>query len=334
MPLYPTLEDLLVDQYQYQQNSGRSGHDALPFRSFVEPSAPVYESNSSVPGRIYEAIDENSISPASPEALQYPSLPSYESIAKPSLLKPSPQLPEIATMRLSYPHLPQSANLTHGIRKVILSRIKGKKYGLRMQAVNQGIFVQFVAEGSPASAAGIRFGDQLLQLNDIEVLGMTGQKVMNIMKKSKYEIILMLRDRPLARTITLHKDSAGLLGFSFKDNLITAVMQGTSASRNGLLINQRIVEIDGRNVMAFKNKAMKSCLDDAPMTVTLTLMPADFYDEITKKSVETEQISLMLDLVKFFPGTVRLVKDFCAAVKDPNDVQMIKRQKHDILYHV
>lgn len=29
-------------------------------------------------------------------------------------------------------------------------------------------------------------------------------------------------------------------------------MQETSASRNGLLINQRIVEVDGRNVMAFK----------------------------------------------------------------------------------
>uniref|UniRef100_A0A0R3RSZ8 PDZ domain-containing protein n=1 Tax=Elaeophora elaphi TaxID=1147741 RepID=A0A0R3RSZ8_9BILA len=218
-------------------------------------------------------------------------------------------------MRLTYPHLPQSvafqsylpnkltlleneciiapitsqcsglakANLTHGVRKVILNRIKGKKYGLRMRAVNQGVFIQLVAEGSPAAAAGIRFGDQLLNLNGTEVVGMTGQKVMDLMKKSKHEVILVLRDRPLARTITLHKDAAGLLGFSFKDNLITAVMQETSASRNGLLINQRIIEIDGRNVMAFKNKAMKSCLDDAPMTVTLTLMPAEFYDEITKK---------------------------------------------------
>ncbi|KAL3985722.1 PDZ domain (Also known as DHR or GLGF) family protein [Acanthocheilonema viteae] len=250
--------------------------------------------------------------------LQYPSLPSYfESIAKPQhapVLKSSSPLPEMTAVHLPYPHLPESvaiqpymsnkltsleneciiapitsqcsglakANLTHGVRKVILNRIKGNKYGLKMRAINQGIFVQLVVEGSPAAVAGIRFGDQLLNLNGTEVLGMTGQKVMNIMKKSKHEIILILRDRPLARTITLHKDAAGLLGFSFKDNLITAVMQKTSASRNGLLINQRIIEVDGRNVMAFKNKAMKSCLDDAPMTVTLTLMPAEFYDEITK----------------------------------------------------
>lgn len=45
---------------------------------------------------------------------------------------------------------------------------------------------------------------------------------------------------------------------------------------------------------------MKSCLDDAPMTVTLTLMPAEFYDEITKKSVETEQIPLILNYFQIF----------------------------------
>ncbi|VDN45155.1 unnamed protein product [Gongylonema pulchrum] len=89
----------------------------------------------------------------------------------------------------------------------------------------------------------------------------------------------------MARTITLHKDAVGLLGFSHKDNLITSVMKESSASRNGLLINQRIVEVDGRNVMAFKNKKLKELLEDAPMAVTLTLMPAEFYGELTKKLV-------------------------------------------------
>uniref|UniRef100_A0AAF5PT55 PDZ domain-containing protein n=1 Tax=Wuchereria bancrofti TaxID=6293 RepID=A0AAF5PT55_WUCBA len=318
MPFYPTLEDLLVDQYQYQKYGSCSDHSSQPFHSCKEPSAPLFESNSPIPGRIYETVDENIMSAAPKEMLEYPLLPSYqESITQTqhaSVLKSSAQLPKITTARVPYPHLPQSvavqqymsnsltllendcivatitsqcsglikANLTHGVRKVILNRTKGKKYGLRMRAVNQGVFVQLVADGSPAAAAGIRFGDQLLNLNGTEVLGMSGQKVMDIMRKSKHEVVLMFKDRPLARTITLHKDATGLLGFAFKDNLITAVMQESSASRNGLLINQRIIEVDGQNVMAFKNKAMKSCLDDAPMTVTLTLMPAEFYDEITK----------------------------------------------------
>ncbi|VDP11559.1 unnamed protein product [Onchocerca flexuosa] len=212
----------------------------------------------------------------------YPSLPSYyESISQPEhipVLKPSTQLPEATVMPLPYSHLSQSvavqpymsnmltstesewiiapitsqcygltkANLTHGVRKVILNRTKSKKYGLRMRAVNQGVFVQLVAEGSPAAAAGIRFGDQLLTLNGIEVLGMTGQKLKTMNR------VFISSKGPLARTITLHKDASGLLGFSYKDNLITAVMQDSSASRNGLLINQRIIEVDGRNVMAFK----------------------------------------------------------------------------------
>ncbi|KAM3717036.1 Syntenin-1 [Dirofilaria immitis] len=315
MPLYPTFEDLLVDQYHYEQYDNYSSHDSPPVHSYAKPSAPLYDSSSSTTGRIYEAIDENTVSPVLSKMSGYPALPSYyESISQPqhaSTLKLSEQLPEV---RLPNLHLPQSiavqpymsnrlvslendwiiapitlqcpglakTNLTHGVRKVILNRTKDKKYGLRMRAVNQGVFVQLVAEGSPAAAAGIRFGDQLLNLNGTEVLGMTGQKAMDIMKKSKREVILILRDRPLARTITLHKDTSGVLGFSYKDNLITAVTQDSSASRNGLLINQRIIEVDGRNVIAFKNKAMKSCLDDAPMTVTLTLMPAEFYDEITK----------------------------------------------------
>ncbi|OZC08229.1 hypothetical protein X798_04708 [Onchocerca flexuosa] len=64
--------------------------------------------------------------------------------------------------------------------------------------------------------------------------------------------------KPLARTITLHKDASGLLGFSYKDNLITAVMQDSSASRNGLLINQRIIEIDGRNFGSIINEKTES----------------------------------------------------------------------------
>ncbi|EFO27503.1 hypothetical protein LOAG_00981 [Loa loa] len=160
--------------------------------------------------------------------LEYPSLPSYhESVAQPqhiSMLKPSTQLPEVMTVHLPCPQSVAiqpymsnrlasleneyiiapitsqcsglaKANLTHGVRKVILNRIKGKKYGLKMRAVNQGVFIQLVAEGSPAAAAGIRFGDQLLNLNGTEVLGMTGQKVMDMMKKSKHEVVLMLRDR-------------------------------------------------------------------------------------------------------------------------------------------
>lgn len=37
--------------------------------------------------------------------------------------------------------------------------------------------MQFVSKDSPAAAAGIRFGDQILKVNDKEVVGMEGDKV-------------------------------------------------------------------------------------------------------------------------------------------------------------
>nr|CDQ03323.1 Bm1123 [Brugia malayi] len=65
MPLYPTLEDLLVDQYQYQKYGSCSDHSSQPFHSCAEPSAPVFESDAPIPGQIYETVDENIISAGS-----------------------------------------------------------------------------------------------------------------------------------------------------------------------------------------------------------------------------------------------------------------------------
>ena len=61
----------------------------------------------------------------------------------------------------------------------------------------QGIFVQFVREGSPAALAGLRFGDQILQINGQNVLGLSHDKAMDLMTKSKDpgKILLAVRDR-------------------------------------------------------------------------------------------------------------------------------------------
>ncbi|EJW73694.1 hypothetical protein WUBG_15400, partial [Wuchereria bancrofti] len=39
-----------------------SDHSSQPFHSCKEPSAPLFESNSPIPGRIYETVDENIMS--------------------------------------------------------------------------------------------------------------------------------------------------------------------------------------------------------------------------------------------------------------------------------
>ena len=49
--------------------------------------------------------------------------------------------------------------------------------------------------------------------------------------------------RPFERTLTLHKDSAGQLGFQFKEGKITAIAVNSSSARNGLLIEHNLLEV-------------------------------------------------------------------------------------------
>lgn len=71
-----------------------------------------------------------------------------------------------------------------------------KKVGLRVQAINKGIFVCVVVKNSPAALAGLRFGDQILQINGTLVAGFSVDDVHKLLKKSdKNNISVVVRDR-------------------------------------------------------------------------------------------------------------------------------------------
>ena len=113
------------------------------------------------------------------------------------------------------------------------------KVGLRVKAVNKGVFVCLVARNSPAAMGGLRFGDQILQINGNNVAGFgenkasltnsivsrdyslpqfTKLQVHDIFKRAEVNnIVLAVRDRPFERTVTLHKDSTGHLGFQYRE---------------------------------------------------------------------------------------------------------------------
>lgn len=48
----------------------------------------------------------------------------------------------------------QRAQVTHGIRELILCKDIDKKVGLRVKDINNGIFVTIVVKNSPAALAG------------------------------------------------------------------------------------------------------------------------------------------------------------------------------------
>jgi syntenin-1 len=177
----------------------------------------------------------------------------------------------------------QRAEIKQGVREVVLCKDQDGKIGLRVRAVNKGVFVAFVHAQSPAALVGLRFGDQILQINGENVAGWDTDKATNVIKKAMpTRISMVLRDRPFERTITMQKDSAGTVGFVFKENKITAIVKDSSAARNGLLTEHHMVEVNGQNVVGLKEKEVKAVVDAAGRTVTVTVIPSFIYEHIVK----------------------------------------------------
>lgn len=177
----------------------------------------------------------------------------------------------------------RKAEIRQGIREVTLCKDQNGKIGLRVQAVNKGLFVAFVHDNSAAALAGLRFGDQILQINGENVAGWDTDKSMKFLKKAlPQKITMAIRDRPFERTISMQKDSAGTVGFVFKENKITAIVKDSSAARNGILTEHHMVEVNGQNVVGLKEKEIKAIFDSIPRTVTITIIPSFVYDHIMK----------------------------------------------------
>ena len=61
--------------------------------------------------------------------------------------------------------------------------------------------------------------------------------------------------RPFKRTVTMHKDSSGHVGFVYKSGKISALVKDSSAARNGLLSEHYLCEVNGQNVIGLKVSA-------------------------------------------------------------------------------
>ncbi|XP_032897617.1 syntenin-2 isoform X2 [Amblyraja radiata] len=176
------------------------------------------------------------------------------------------------------------AEIKAGVREVTLCKDQDRKVGLRLRSIDRGIFVQLVQANSPASLVGLRFGDQILQLDGKLCTGWSTDKAHKALKQAPEDkILLIVRDRPFQRTITMHKNSSGHVGFIQKRGKITSIVKDSSAARNGLLTGHNICEINGQNVIGLKDSQIMDVLDTAGTTVTLTVMPKSVYEHMVKR---------------------------------------------------
>ncbi|KAM7090845.1 LOW QUALITY PROTEIN: syntenin-2 [Ciconia maguari] len=176
------------------------------------------------------------------------------------------------------------AEIKPGVREIHLCKDERGKTGLQLKNVDQGIFVQLVKANSPAALVGLRFGDQILQIDGKNCTGWSSDKAQRALKKASPEkIVMVVRDRPFQRTVTVHKDSSGHVGIVVKKGKIVSLAKDSSAARNGLLTHHCICEVNGQNVIGMKDKQLTEVLAGAGNVVTLTIIPTVIYEHMVKR---------------------------------------------------
>ncbi|XP_031832375.1 syntenin-1 [Nomia melanderi] len=284
MSLYPTLEDMKVDQMMKAQQQVESQYNVPPMPQIHNvPSAPPYTSSA----LLYPSPAEYMGLELGEEVIEE-NMPEYSLVSRTStalsITATSGPLAGMVAPLSGQSEGLQRANVTNGIRELILCKDKDGKVGLRVRAVNKGIFVCVVSPNSPAALGGLRFGDQILSINDVSVAGFTMDQVHKMLRDANVNgIRVVVRDRPFERTITMHKDSTGHIGFQFKNGRVTALVENSSAARNGLITDQQILEVNGKNVVGMKDKEITAEIKNGGNIITLTIIPSYIYDHMIKK---------------------------------------------------
>ncbi|XP_030388958.1 syntenin-2 isoform X2 [Gopherus evgoodei] len=274
--LYPSLEDMKVDQtLQAQANAATRAVSGVAEKSEPATAPPVLYPN------LTELGDYMGLLLSSEEVQKDLALVPASDNA--GALVPSSQGVLVAPLTGNNLGL-RRAEIRPGLRELHLCKDERGKTGLQLKSIDQGVFVQLVKANSPASLVGLRFGDQVLQINGKDCAGWSTDKANRALKKAAPEkIVVIVRDRPFQRTVTMHKDSTGHVGFVIKKGKIVSLTKGSSAARNGLLINHYICELNGQNVIGLKDKQILDILATAGSAVTITIIPTVIYEHMVKR---------------------------------------------------
>lgn len=86
--------------------------------------------------------------------------------------------------------------VTNGVREIKVSKSKHGKIGVQLQDKDNGVFITYVESSSPAAGSGLRFGDQILKINDQLTAAYSGSKAMELIRKAPAkDLSIIIRDR-------------------------------------------------------------------------------------------------------------------------------------------
>ncbi|XP_022448523.1 syntenin-2 isoform X2 [Delphinapterus leucas] len=248
--LYPSLEDLKVDQAMQAEARAVPRMPALPGQGTDSEPSVLYPNLSELEGYM-------GLSFSSHEVQQ--NLPQIPEGASAAVSGPSPDQVVAPVSGNSLGVLP--GEVKPGVREIHLCKDERGKTGLRLRAI-----------------------DKILQIDGRNCVGWSTDKAHRVVKKASAEkIVMVVRDRPFQRTVTMHKDSTGHIGFVIKKGKIISLVKGSSAARNGLLINHYVCEVNGQNVIGLKDKEVMEILATAGNVINLAIIPTVIYAHMVRK---------------------------------------------------
>lgn len=175
-------------------------------------------------------------------------------------------------------------------KEVCIRKQKGEILGVAVVESGWGsilptVVVANLMHGGPAEKCGeLSIGDRLMSVNGTSLVGLPLSTCQSIIRdlKSQTEVTLsIVHCPPVTTAIVRRPDSKYPLGFCVEDGIICSLMRGGIAERGGIRVGHRIIEINGRSVVATPHEKIIQILSQAVSEVHIKTMPASTYRLLT-----------------------------------------------------
>ncbi|KAK4474406.1 hypothetical protein MN116_001564 [Schistosoma mekongi] len=174
-------------------------------------------------------------------------------------------------------------------RKVVLQRHNAtERFGMRLErtkGVRQVTYIAMILPRSPAQLAGLKVGDRLIRVNELETDQMLLDELLNYIRKSNGPLYLYYQTRPFTSYLltTVIRKQNGKIGIKLrgcKNELrIDVVLPNSPASRVGLRSGQQVVSLNGQCVHGWDQLTAMHWFRHYPDGVDLTITVLDELDK-------------------------------------------------------
>uniref|UniRef100_A0A1I8JUN7 PDZ domain-containing protein n=1 Tax=Anopheles funestus TaxID=62324 RepID=A0A1I8JUN7_ANOFN len=177
----------------------------------------------------------------------------------------------------------------NGIRELLIRKGEGGKIGVTGRRLHEGkVFICAVTRRSPAYMAGLRYGDEILCLENESLVGLELDRVRDLVRKNlRNSLKLRTKDKPAERYVTISRDVQKGFGFRFMNGEITFVRPNTMAERRGLERRLQIIEVNEEVVVGMQDEDIEAIINAVGDVVTLCVVPVKVYRQLFSKLFPT-----------------------------------------------